>query len=351
MSSSTTRNITIGIDGGSTGTTIVALDNSTQAILSTAHCPSSNKNSVGADKAKQVILDGIRQVLAECCSSEAQEQQLERVSAVCLGLSGVDRPDDIAEVRSWICELFNIPLSSSSSNCEENNNKYPEIHIFNDAVAAICSGTLGSLHHVICLIAGTGSICLGTNDDGQNYKRTGGWGPLLGDRGSGFWLGSQVLLSAVDCEDEYGEQTVLTQLVKDELKIHLGDAYDGKNLSNLIPYIYKNTEWSRIAQFAPLAFKAISESDDAVSKKIIQQMVNDLFHLVKTTATKLNFTNGSEKFSLVFCGSILTHENSIVAEGLIEKLKESFGDLIQIIEKPRVDPAVGSALFYLNKKK
>jgi len=322
------RNITIGVDGGSTGTTFAILDNETKQVLIESSGASSNKNSVGSEKAKTVISEGIQQALKEC------NKTLDDVSAVCLGMSGVDRPNDIAEVRSWMEELFGIATTS-----DNDSGVWPKIFIFNDAVAAICSGTLGILDDVICLIAGTGSICLGTNNSGSSYIRTGGWGPLLGDRGSGFWLGSRVLLSAVDSVDQYGEETVLADLVKQELNL--------KEMSELIPYVYKDKEWSRIAQFAPLAFKAISEHSDKVAARIVEEMVGDLHRLVETTATKLQFNH---KFKLVYCGSILTHQDSIVCKQLSAKLKGKYGDLIEIIETPKVDPAVGSALYYLNNK-
>jgi glucosamine kinase len=40
----------------------------------------------------------------------------------------------------------------------------------------------------ILVIAGTGSIAYGRDRKGHS-RRAGGWGPLLGDEGSGFWIG------------------------------------------------------------------------------------------------------------------------------------------------------------------
>lgn len=44
----------------------------------------------------------------------------------------------------------------------------------------------------IILVAGTGSICLGRKNNGP-YVRAGGLGPILGDDGSGFWIGREVV--------------------------------------------------------------------------------------------------------------------------------------------------------------
>jgi N-acetylglucosamine kinase-like BadF-type ATPase len=45
----------------------------------------------------------------------------------------------------------------------------------------------------VLVIAGTGSIALAQDEKGQ-IRRAGGLGPLLGDEGSGFWIGRQALL-------------------------------------------------------------------------------------------------------------------------------------------------------------
>ncbi|HKU10990.1 N-acetylglucosamine kinase [Sinomonas sp.] len=44
----------------------------------------------------------------------------------------------------------------------------------------------------VAVIAGTGSAAWGTNDDG-NEARAGGWGYLLGDEGSGYWLAREAV--------------------------------------------------------------------------------------------------------------------------------------------------------------
>jgi predicted NBD/HSP70 family sugar kinase len=44
----------------------------------------------------------------------------------------------------------------------------------------------------VLLIAGTGSAALGRDARGR-LRRVGGWGPLLGDEGSAFWIGKEAL--------------------------------------------------------------------------------------------------------------------------------------------------------------
>ena len=52
----------------------------------------------------------------------------------------------------------------------------------------------------VLILAGTGSIVIGRNAAGR-WARAGGFGPLLGDEGSGFWLGRAWLRATTQGED------------------------------------------------------------------------------------------------------------------------------------------------------
>jgi N-acetylglucosamine kinase-like BadF-type ATPase len=68
------------------------------------------------------------------------------------------------------------------------------VHVISDAQAALL-GALGREPGVL-LLSGTGSIVVGRNARGR-WARAGGLGPILGDEGSGFWLGREWLRARV----------------------------------------------------------------------------------------------------------------------------------------------------------
>lgn len=120
------------------------------------------------------------------------------MTAIVLGMSGVDRPEDKERVTSWINELFSHDGQMPSI----------QIGIHNDGVIALSSGTGGILYGAV-VISGTGMISLGYDKQGHTL-RAGGWGyvhiyidinnihsPLLGDRGSGFAIGQDIAYAAV----------------------------------------------------------------------------------------------------------------------------------------------------------
>ena len=88
-------------------------------------------------------------------------------AAICLGIAGVDRPDDAPIMRGIMRRI---------------GYKSPRL-IVNDALVALTAGAGDGPGIVV--ICGTGSICYGRNEQGQ-AARTGGWGYHPGRRGQ--WL-------------------------------------------------------------------------------------------------------------------------------------------------------------------
>jgi N-acetylglucosamine kinase-like BadF-type ATPase len=72
------------------------------------------------------------------------------------------------------------------------------IEVLSDAQIAHL-GALGGGSGVL-ILAGTGSIAIGRDPRGR-WTRAGGFGPLLGDEGSGFWLGRAWLRATTQGED------------------------------------------------------------------------------------------------------------------------------------------------------
>jgi N-acetylglucosamine kinase-like BadF-type ATPase len=72
------------------------------------------------------------------------------------------------------------------------------VTVLSDAQAALL-GALGEVSGVL-ILAGTGSIVIGRDLRGR-WARAGGLGPLLGDEGSGFWIGRAWLRATTHGED------------------------------------------------------------------------------------------------------------------------------------------------------
>lgn len=62
--------------------------------------------------------------------------------------------------------------------------------------------------------AGVGSAARGWTKEGQ-HAGAGGWGTLLGDEGSGYWIAMQAMRAVLRAHDGRDEDTLLTQLIFD----------------------------------------------------------------------------------------------------------------------------------------
>lgn len=83
-----------------------------------------------------------------------------------------------------------------------------------DVVTAYC-GALG-LRPGVVVVAGTGAVALAVGPEGAT-ARAGGAGPLLGDPGSGLWIGRRGLGLALRAHDGRGGSALLQELAERDL--------------------------------------------------------------------------------------------------------------------------------------
>lgn len=117
------------------------------------------------------------------------------------------------------------------------------------------------------LISGTGSVAARIQD-GRLDRVVGGRGWLLGDAGSGFWMGHQIARAVVSALDGQGPATALTQLVLDALGVEADlNAPEGRvhAVRQLVSVVYAQPP-VRLAQLAPLAFVA---HEDLVARRLL----------------------------------------------------------------------------------
>lgn len=177
-------NYIIGIDGGGTKTLALLADLDGHVIARSASGPS-NYNAVGFESACAALEDAINTV---------RQDHPGKVSALCLGLAGVGREDDVEQFRLWAIE------------------KFPDtaVKVVNDAEILLAAGSPTGA--AIALICGTGSIVYGRTAMGE-LIRAGGWGYLFGDEGSGYSIGAAALRAVMKAYDGRGDSTLLVVLV------------------------------------------------------------------------------------------------------------------------------------------
>ena len=131
----------------------------------------------------------------------------------------------------------------------------------------------------VAVIAGTGSIAYG--EDGHGKKaRAGGWGWLMGDEGSGIWIGTRALNTVTRAHDGTGEETSLLKMVCKE--------FDIKDCLDLLNIVYRNgrPDVALASRVSPLVSRA-AEEGDAQAIRILQQAGHELGLVGLTVSRKL----------------------------------------------------------------
>lgn len=137
-----------------------------------------------------------------------------------------------------------------------------------DAVTAFL-GTVGPRPGTIA-ICGTGVAALGVGLSGRP-RRIDARGYLLGDFGSGFWLGQRGLHAALDAAEGRGEPTVLTAASR-----RLGtpeDIYHDAMSSAPAPRY--------VAGFAPDVLRAAADGD-VVASRIVQEAADEIARSIRS---------------------------------------------------------------------
>ena len=145
-------------------------------------------------------------------------------------------------------------------------------------------GAIGFARGVVCA-AGTGVVTLGVGR--ERVARVDGWGNIMGDAGSGYWVGREALDAVMRAHDGRGPQTLLTDVVRRRFPI-LEDAY-----------IQLQTDPDKIRVVASFS-RSVAElaSQDDIAAAICARAGAELAHSV-ATAVRLIGETGNPLICLI----------------------------------------------------
>lgn len=255
----------LGIDAGGTKT-VCQLADQQGTVIAEARSTGANLQAVGELEVEKVL----HQVMEEALGDREV-----RPSAICLGIAGVDRPDDAAVVRGIMKRI----------------GYKARVLVVNDALVALEAGAPGQPGVVI--ISGTGSISYGRNAQGM-AARSGGWGYVLGDEGSGYWIGRAALRAVLRAADRRGPATTLTPLLLEHFDVDRPQA--------LIHEIYhSNLKPAAIGGLAQCVHQAFARGDE-VAIGILRGAANELEASAMSVARRLDLVG--ETFAFILAGGI-----------------------------------------------
>lgn len=291
----------LGIDAGGTKTVCLLADGDGR-VRASARGPGANLQSLGELEVEKVLHEVMDSVLADQRTAPA---------AICLGIAGVDRPHDNAIIRGIMRRI---------------GHKAPVL-VVNDALAALVAGA-GDDGPGIVLIAGTGSICYGRDENGR-AARAGGWGYILGDEGSGWWIGRQALSAVMRAGDTRGPATLLTARVLQHFAF--------EQVSDLVHEVYyRDTRRRAVAGLSSVVQGAVDDGD-VVARQILSDAADELVLAVRSVATRLEMRG--QQFPLVLSGSLFRVLPTLLSDVLSRLAEVAPRSQPKVLD---VEPAIGT---------
>jgi glucosamine kinase len=227
----------MGVDGGATKTLAAVLD-LRERTLHLGHGGSSNPDAVGGRAATESLMKATDEAIARAGIAR------EELDAAVLAIAGTDTDSVAAHVSerrpsTWV--------------------------VVNDVVGAWAAAT-GALPGV-GTISGTGSNVLGVGPEGRAW-RAGGWGHLLGDEGSGYWLAVESIKAALRDRERSGPETALSGAAVGFFGV--------QSIEALATLVYsKPLTKGEIAAFA-IETARVAHAGDAVARELYERAATEL---------------------------------------------------------------------------
>jgi N-acetylglucosamine kinase-like BadF-type ATPase len=251
----------LGIDAGGTKTVCLLADEH-GVVVAEGRGPGANLHTAGEL--------AVEKVLHEAMEAAIGGRPI-RPAAICLGIAGVDRDDEARTVRAI---MRRIGYQSQTL-------------VVNDALIGLVAGARDDPG--ISINAGTGSIVYGRNARFV-AARAGGWGHMIGDEGSGYWIGRESLAAVMRASDGRGPDTRLTA----DILAHF--AVDDESR---LPRIVYDREQPRVsvAALGPIT-QRVAAQGDAVAMRILERAAEELVLAARSVATRLEMRGDAFTFYL-----------------------------------------------------
>lgn len=251
----------LGIDAGGTKT-VCLLANERGMIVSEGRGPGANLHVAGEHAVERVLQDVIAAAIGDRTIVPA---------AICLGIAGVDREDEMRAIRALMGRIGHDS----------------RVLVVNDALIALAAGAKDA--PAIVIISGTGSIVYGRNAHSE-AARAGGWGHMIGDEGSGYWIGREALSAVMRASDGRGPATRLTAAILAHLNLN--------DLSRLPRIVYdRETPRMTVAALGPIVQEA-ADRGDVVACRILERAVDELVLAAHSVASRLEMRGDEFTFFL-----------------------------------------------------
>lgn len=311
------------VDGG--GSKCAALILSADGQTGYGEAPGCNVTDVGVEAAIAAISTAIQHACDTHPTLQSQKWNPTVFSSVWIGLAGHDRKEIAKVVDEALESLFRRPVGQG-------------LMITNDIeLLAMSKMSLENAESAVVLVAGTGSVAMSYKRTAEGrcvrVGRTGGWGHLLGDDGSGYYIGRQGIRAALEALDEYRNSSQALEngavsssfnpspLVKRILDhFYPLRAHDVHSIDLLSPPLSAASESEKKKRIAQVARPVLEAADvDPEAQTIISSAVGALVRLLAPITKSGQHETG--KSILILAGGLM--QNQVFEDALRTALSEA----------------------------
>lgn len=299
--------VVLGIDGGATHSWAVAVD-ARGRLLGTGHAGCLNFFGSGLAEARRNLKDLVRTLSAE------MTPDLE-FSSIVIGCAALFEEATPAEKEALCRDI--LPLART--------------RVVGDSMTAYLGATLGQPG--LLIISGTGSIILARNE-AEQFRQVGGWGHILGDAGSAYWIALEAVKAAIASAEGTGPGTNLGPLICRWFQV--------RELAEIIPIVHSPIFTKE--RFAALArhLEERAEADDPGYQNICRRAGRELAAQAVAAVQAVGLESRPVPVYLV--GGVLTND-ALVRSELLAALQETFPVELR---PPHLPPVLGAAAMALS---
>lgn len=281
------QTLILGADGGGSKTMGLLADSS-GTVLARGRGDGSNQNVIGIDNAARNLAELIATL------ARTADRPVAEIGSVVLGLAGAGAGTDrqvlieAIQARLRAMGLPRLPISIKSDG--------------RIALEGAFDGGPG-----IVVVAGTGSVVMGKSPDGETIS-IGGWGRVIGDEGSGYFIGLEALKAVSREIDGRGEAG--------RLRVSISSRFGLETRERITAAIYR--EKFDISSIAPAVLDA-AETGDQVALGILTRAAREFSPQVVTAVNRLGLEGGT---GIVMIGGLIDHD-TIYTRTLAAEIRKS----------------------------
>ncbi len=260
----------LGIDAGGTKTIGILADERT--ILAKAVAGSIKVMRVSDEEAAANLTTLLHDL------SQQSGVSMDEIHCTCIGLAGITVP----RVEQWTQNALSKQVSG-------------KLLICGDEMIALDGAFFGEPG--VLVMAGTGSNVVGRTHAGEVFH-LGGWGPVLSDEGSGYWIGLHAVHAVLQATDRGIETRLFGEILRQwKISAHanlvdVGNRVPGPDFSQLAPVVAE-----------------CANSGDAIALSVLERAGNELGEMAIYALQKVQASrdNAKKPLELAFTGSVVSH--------------------------------------------